>query len=145
MLACVRCHRANDEFGGEAGPHLAGIGATRPREYILESIVYPSAKIAPGFDTTIITRKSGAVIAGSMAGEDAGSVTLRDSDGVAVVVPKADIASRETAPSSMPAVFGSILSKAELRDLVAFVASLTAKPAAESYTGPRALRPPPKD
>ncbi len=145
VLACVRCHRANDEFGGEAGPHLAGIGASRPREYILESIVYPSAKIAPGFDTTIITRKSGAVIAGSMAGEDASSVTLHDSDGVAIVVPKADIASRETAPSSMPAVFGSILSKAELRDLVAFVASLTAKPAVESYTGPRALRPPPTD
>jgi quinoprotein glucose dehydrogenase len=145
VLACVRCHRANDEFGGEAGSHLAGIGAARSREYILESIVYPSAKIAPGFDTTIITRKSGAVIAGSMAGEDASSVTLRDSDGVATVVPKADIASRETAPSSMPAVFGSILSKAELRDLVAFVASLTTKPAAESYTGPRALRPPPTD
>ena len=143
VLACVRCHRAGDDGGGAAGPELTGIGAVKPREYILESIVKPNAKIAAGFDTTVVTRKSGGVVAGSFVAEDDSQLSLRNSDGQVVVVPKGDIASRATGPSPMPEIFGAILTKAELRDLVEFVFSLNSKPIVEENHGPRALRPAP--
>jgi quinoprotein glucose dehydrogenase len=143
VLACVRCHTA-DSAGGEAGPNLAGIGARKSREYILESIVKPNAKIADGFDTQIVTLKSGALTAGVFVSENDRELTLRDSNGKDVVVKKSDIASRTSAPSSMPEIFGTILTKSELRDLVEFVDSLKVKtPAAEAPL--RALVPPPTD
>ena len=143
VLACVRCHTA-DSAGGEAGPNLAGIGARKPREYILESIVKPNAKIADGFDTQIVTLKSGALTAGVFVAENEHDLTLRDTNGKDVVVKKSDIASRTSAPSSMPEIFGAILTKSELRDLVEFVDSLKVKaPATEAPL--RALVPPPID
>ena len=76
-LACARCHRVGTESGGEAGPNLAGIGAKNTRENLLESIVKPNAKIAPGFDTVLITRKSGGSVAGIVASETADTLTLQ--------------------------------------------------------------------
>ena len=119
--------------------------ALQPREYILESIVKPNAKIAQGFDTTVVTRKSGGVVAGSFVAEDDGQLSLKNSDGKVVVVPKSDIASRATGPSPMPEIFGAILTKAEIRDLVEFVSSLKTKPAPKDHSKPRALRPAPVD
>ncbi len=145
VLACVRCHTAETDGGGEAGPKLSGIGATYPREYILESIVKPSAKIAAGFDTQMITRKSGDLTAGVFVSEDAEQVTLRDGNGKNLVVKKSDIANRTSAPSSMPEIFGAILTKAELRDLVEFVSSLKTKPSIKGAPKIRALVPAPTD
>ncbi|HEY4245436.1 MAG TPA: HEAT repeat domain-containing protein [Lacunisphaera sp.] len=143
VLACVRCHTA-DSAGGEAGPNLAGIGARKPREYILESIVKPNARIADGFDTQIVTLKSGAITAGVFVSENDREVTLRDSNGKNVVIEKSAIATRTSAPSSMPEIFGTILTKAELRDLVEFVDSLKVR--APTNNAPlRALVPPPTD
>jgi quinoprotein glucose dehydrogenase len=67
-LPCIRCHRAGAE-GGDAGPNLAGVGAKYSREYLLESVVKPNAKIAPGYDTVVVTLKSGSVVAGIVAKE----------------------------------------------------------------------------
>ncbi len=145
VLACIRCHSAEADGGGEAGPKLVGIGAIKTHEYILESIVKPNAKIAAGFDTQVITSKSGAVTAGTFVSEDADQVTLRDGDGKSLVVKKTDIANRSAAPSSMPEIFGTILTKAELRDLVEYVASLKTMPSAKDAPQIRALVPAPTD
>ena len=67
---------------------------------------------------------------GSIAGEDNASLTLRPVSGEAPIrVPRADIAKRENAPSSMPEIFGTVLTRTELRDLVEYLASLTTPPA----------------
>ncbi len=52
VMACMRCHRTGADAGSEVGPNLADIGARASREQILESIVKPSAKLAPGFDAS---------------------------------------------------------------------------------------------
>jgi len=124
VLACVRCHKVQDE-GGEAGPALDNIGAEKSREYILESIVMPNATIAPGFDSVSLTMKDGSIQVGSIAAEDAKSYTLRPVAGTdPITLVKTDVTKRESAPSSMPEVFGLILTRSELRDLVEYVASL---------------------
>jgi quinoprotein glucose dehydrogenase len=138
-LACIRCHRAGSD-GGDAGPNLADVGAKYTREYILESIVKPNAHIAPGFDTIVVTLKNGTNAAGIVANETADTLTLRNTDNKIVEVKKADIARREGAPSGMPEIYGAILTKRELRDVVEYMASLRDRPIRVDDTKPRALR-----
>jgi quinoprotein glucose dehydrogenase len=142
VMACVRCHRAGLESGGEAGPNLAGVGAKYDREFLLESIVKPNAKISAGFDTVVVTLKAGGVVAGIVAGETAATLTMRDTDNKLHEVKKADIAQRAAAPSSMPEIYGAILTKSELRDVVEYLASLKDAAVPIDANQPRALREP---
>jgi quinoprotein glucose dehydrogenase len=142
VMACIRCHRAGAD-GGDAGPDLADIGARYDRAYLLESIVKPNAKIAPGFDTIVLTLRSGGAAAGIVASEDADTLTLRNTDNKLVTVRKSDIAKREGAPSSMPEIYHTILTRTQLRDVVEFLAGLTEKPTTLDTNKPRALRGPP--
>ncbi|MEO6244444.1 MAG: HEAT repeat domain-containing protein, partial [Opitutaceae bacterium] len=137
-LACIRCHRAGGD-GGDAGPNLAGIGAKQSREYLLESIIKPNAKIAPGFDTIVVTLKNGESAAGIVARETPTTLTLRNVENKIVAVTKADIAKREGAPSGMPEIYGTILTKTQIRDVVEFLASLTDAGQPLDENKPRAL------
>jgi len=124
VLACVRCHKVDGE-GGEAGPALDQIGAAQSRDYILESIVAPNAAIAKGFDAVFLTLKDGSSQAGSIASEDGTTLTLRPASGdQPIQIARANIVKRESAPSSMPEIYGLILTRTELRDLVEYVSSL---------------------
>src|SRR5690606_20827939 len=60
VMACVRCHKVWGS-GGEAGPDLSMIGRQQSPEYILESIIKPNARIAPGFDVIAVTLRDGTV------------------------------------------------------------------------------------
>ena len=125
VAACLRCHEIAGS-GGEAGPDLSKIAATKDRAYILESIIAPNAKIAEGFQTILVTLKNGDLQAGIVKAETADEITLLMPvpDAQPVKVKKADIKSRENAPSGMPPGFDQLLSKRDLRDLVEYVSSL---------------------
>jgi quinoprotein glucose dehydrogenase len=110
--------------GGIVGPVLDGIGAKQSREYLLESIVLPNAKIAPGFETLIIRTSDGHVSTGVLRKETATTLELVDADGKLFDINKADIQSRQRGQSAMPEGFGQILSKRDLRDLVEYLAEL---------------------
>ncbi len=138
-MACIRCHRAGGD-GGDAGPNLAEIGAKQTRAYLLESIVKPNAKIAPGFDTIVVTLKHGTVAAGIVARETTDTLALRNTDNKLVEMAKADIAKRESAPSGMPEIYQTLLTKTQLRDVVEFLASLKTKEQRLEGNKPRALR-----
>ncbi len=124
VLACVRCHEVRGR-GGAAGPSLDTIGRDKPREYLLESIVTPNAAIAAGFDSVALTLKDGSLQVGSIATEDEKTISLRPPTGNSlIVVQKANVVKRESTPSSMPDIFGLILKRGELRDLVEYLSSL---------------------
>lgn len=118
---CNACHRIEEE-GSNVGPPLTHIGA-KGRDYILESLVLPQAKIAPGYGAMSITKKDGTVLAGAPKSETAEVVVLLTPDGKEVKIPAADIAGRTPAISPMPPM-GSILKPEELRDLVEFLTTL---------------------
>jgi quinoprotein glucose dehydrogenase len=124
VVTCARCHRTGDNAGSEAGPNLAGIGARESRDYILQSILKPSAKIAPGFAIATVTRKNGEAVVGTIVDENAQRVRLKIGDDAPFDIARSDIAGIELAPSAMPEIAVHVLSKSEVRDLVESVASL---------------------
>lgn len=54
---CIQCHRVGTE-GREVGPDLTTIGAAQSPEYILDSILDPSAVIVKGYKQTIVYWKA---------------------------------------------------------------------------------------
>lgn len=48
QFTCTACHKVNGQ-GGELGPDLSKIGATRDKNYLRRAILEPSAEIAKGF------------------------------------------------------------------------------------------------
>ncbi len=123
---CLRCHKC--EIGDSVvGPELTHIGATKDRAYLLESIVWPSKKIAEGFETVVLTLKNGDIIAGTLAGQDAAGLKLKvlDAQGKPQVqtVPLAQINERQAAPSPMLPGMGEMLSRTELRDVIEYLAT----------------------
>jgi len=47
-FACIACH-VFEETGGQIGPNLSSIGATRDREYLQRAILDPNADVSEGF------------------------------------------------------------------------------------------------
>ena len=119
---CARCHNAGGE-GQQAGPVLQGIGRRATPEYLLESLLDPSARIAEGYATVSLTLNGGETLDGLLLQERDGRLRLRLISGEVRTVPKADIATRSAHPQSVMPPMGEVLSPRELRDLVAFLAS----------------------
>ena len=133
VLPCARCHKVSGN-GGEAGPDLTHIGKEKDAQYLLESVIKPSAHIAAGFDVVTITLKNGSTETGSVADETGRQLVLKRADGSSATLQKADIAQRVTAPSSMPEIYAQTMSRKQLRDMVAFLKVLT-QPWSDGDTG----------
>jgi len=122
-LSCLRCHKIRGD-GGEVGPELTRIGAEKPREYLLQSIVAPNAAIAQGFETIVVATTDGRVVAGVLKGEDEQTLKLMTPEAELVEILKDDIEERSRGDSAMPADLVTKMSKAELRDLVEFLSRM---------------------
>jgi quinoprotein glucose dehydrogenase len=120
---CQRCHKLAGE-GGEVGPPLDGIGAKQSREYLLESVTLPDKQVAQGYESVTLVLLNGKSVSGVLRSEDASEIKLVTPEGQAVAVKVADVDERRKSKSAMPEDLASKLSKAELRDLVEFLASL---------------------
>lgn len=116
---CMRCH-AGGHGGGDAGPNLAGVALRGDRRYLLESLVNPGAKVAMGFGISSLTLKGGKNVSGIVIEDTADHVDL-DSSGKVLRVMRSDLQSMTPPVSSMPPM-AMILSAAELRDTVAWLA-----------------------
>ncbi len=119
---CVRCHAVNGA-GGEVGPALDNIANVLTREQILESLIEPSARLAPGYGSVTLTLTDGQVVNGILLEENETEMYLRTAEAEPIEVPLRRIAKRENSVSSMPAM-GRMISKRELRDLVEYLGSL---------------------
>lgn len=123
---CVACHRFQKGAGSAVGPPLDAIGRLHPAPYLLESLVLPSAVIAPGYGMATVTLKNGTTLAGTILQETPDKLILRQPDGTEVAVLLADVAQRTPPISVMPPMHG-ILTPRQLRDVVAYLGTLKAK------------------
>lgn len=119
---CVRCHAVGGA-GGVVGPPLDNVGNLLTREEILESLIEPSARLAPGYGTVTLTLTDGQTATGILEKETAHELILRTSDAEPLEIPVSRIQKRENSISAMPAM-GKLITKRELRDLIEYLASL---------------------
>ena len=120
---CVRCHNAGGA-GKQVGPVLAGIGVRVDRDYLMQAILEPSSVIASGYQTVSVELNDGEAYDGVVVSEDASELVLGLPIGGTTEIDKSQIHSRRASQvSSMPSMKG-ILTPHEVRDLIAYLASL---------------------
>ena len=122
-VECIRCHKLYGR-GGEVGPELSTIATRLDRLTLLESIVTPDRRLAPGYETLLVTLNDGETVAGISVSEDASTLTLRLLDGTVQKYDRKRIRSRERGHSAMPSGLAETLGRRQLRDLVEFLTTL---------------------
>ncbi|HEX3987911.1 MAG TPA: PVC-type heme-binding CxxCH protein [Verrucomicrobiae bacterium] len=125
-VSCLRCHKIHGK-GGEVGPDLAGIITRHDREYILESILFPNKQIAAGFESLIVQMNDGKSYSGVVKSQTDDELTLltqEETEFVPVKLKKSDIKKKVNGLSAMPEGIGKVLSKADIRNLVEYLATL---------------------
>jgi putative heme-binding domain-containing protein len=124
-VGCMKCHKVANQ-GGEVGPSLEGVGSKFPRDFLIDSILYPSKQIADGYQQTIIKRKStGMVDYVIIRSETDSELIATDSTGQKIVIPKNDIATRRLSPiSMMPEGLQTAMTPEDFVDLVSYLESL---------------------
>jgi len=119
---CIRCHTVDDK-GGNAGPRLNGVANRISRKQILEALISPSARLAPGFGMITLKLKDGQNLTGILEGESKAGLKLKIGLEPEKVIPNEQIVEKKYASSSMPDM-KVILSRKEIRDVVSFLATL---------------------
>lgn len=119
---CIRCHVVDGQ-GGKVGPDLTNIGRVLTREKLLEALVDPSARLAPGYGTVTLTLKNGENITGILEEERSSYIRLIDSKGDSKKIIRNDIQKLTLIPSAMPTMDG-VLSRDDIRNIVAYLTTL---------------------
>ena len=117
---CAKCHTLFDD-GGKIGPDLTGSQRTNP-EYVLTKVLDPSAVVAKDYQMTVFNLADGRVVNGVVKEENDKVVTVQTQNEV-LRLSKGDIDSRkQSAQSMMPDGQLGMMSDAEVRDLIAYLA-----------------------
>ncbi len=122
---CTRCHslsRSEHELTA-VGPNLGNIGNELSREEILEALIEPSARIAPGFGSVLLSLADESTLQGILLLKDEEELIIKANNPEPIRVRRDRIVKEENLPSSMPPV-GSFLTRREIRDLVEFLSGL---------------------
>jgi putative membrane-bound dehydrogenase-like protein len=123
-LACSKCHVVAGQ-GGAIGPELSGIAAKYPREELIASVLYPSAKISSGYEPAVVALNDGRVLTGLVKSDTPEALEIEDADAKRIKIPKADIEDRKQSDVSlMPNGIVEGLSAADFADLIAYLETL---------------------
>ena len=128
--ACAVCHILFGE-GKQVGPELTHANRA-DREFLLASIVDPSAAIRKEHLAYQVETRDGRMLSGVITDQSGSSLTLATSTGERITLPQAQVASlRESAVSLMPEDLIKPFKPQELRDLFSYLQStkpLSTKP-----------------
>ena len=130
LASCTACHQVQGlgepTSGFRKGPDLTAVGAGLPLDAIIEAVVWPQRQIKEGYETLTLFTDDGDVVSGYLTGEEGGVVRIRDlATGKILEIPTDGITDRLGKTTAMPSGFTNTLTRAELRDLIAFLSTLT--------------------
>jgi len=125
---CSGCHILDGEGSGY-GPELTDVGARRGSARLRESVQNPAKNVPENFLLVETTTGSGQTIRGISLNEDTFSIQLKDQQGRFYSFRKNELRNLKKlrGETPMPA-YGSILSAADLDDLIHFLASQRGRP-----------------
>jgi putative membrane-bound dehydrogenase-like protein len=119
---CAGCHRLFAE-GEQIGPELTG-SERGNLDFLLSSIVDPSALIRKEYQAQTIALRDGRVVTGLIIDENDKTLTLVDSKQQKLVVPRSEVEDRKPSDASlMPDGLLDKLSDSEIRDLFRYLQS----------------------
>ena len=123
---CGICHAfATESEGTGLAPDLTGVASTFGREFILQSIVEPSATINGRFFQTKFTLKNGSSVTGSVIEVAAKKIVIAPvmmNPQATVEIAEADVKSEEPSPvSAMPSGLLNEFTKEQVVELMAFL------------------------
>jgi putative heme-binding domain-containing protein len=120
---CTGCHLIRGE-GGDRGPDLSVIGSQRAPDNLRQSIVDPSARIAPEYRVAKIAGRDNTSYTGFLLNQDTYMVQLLDFNRGLVSVPRSAIQQLSIDSASLMPSYNNRLSGAELDDIVSYLSSL---------------------
>jgi cytochrome c oxidase cbb3-type subunit 3 len=135
---CSGCHMVEGR-GGRLGPELTGVGGSRTRESIIDSVRNPSRRLAWGlteatkefpqeYESVTVVTADGREIKGVTLNEDNFSVQIMDSSEQIHLLEKNKLRSfQKSRVSAMPKYGNEVLSDKDLEDIVAFLTDMGAK------------------
>jgi cytochrome c oxidase subunit 4 len=130
---CVKCHTINENEPPRA-PYLGNVTLRHPDPvYVLQSVLQPSAYIAPGFETNAFRLSNQQdIIEGFLISESVDSYSVRDTNGQVTTFPKSLVTLHKVLPKSlMTEGLASDLSVHDLASIHAFLDSLSKPHAGE--------------
>ncbi|MEL6589053.1 MAG: PVC-type heme-binding CxxCH protein [Bacteroidota bacterium] len=116
---CIRCHVFRGK-GGAVGPDLTAIAQELDHRQLLEALIEPSKRLAPGYGNARLSLQSGEVITGVIVEDSENETILKVGEAEPQTFRSDQIKEKTYLPSSMPSMAG-VLSKREIRDLMAFL------------------------
>jgi putative heme-binding domain-containing protein len=123
-LQCRNCHRVNQR-GRSVGPDLDGIGKRYSSSELLTSVLAPSQKIEPRYQTWLAETSQGLVHSGLLVEESAEEVVIRDASGRDVRLKRENLELLIAQPKSlMPELQLRDATPQDAADLIAFLKSL---------------------
>lgn len=127
--ACKNCHKIGDQ-GKDLGPALDEIGKKyKSRRILLEHVLEPSKFIEPVFVPYLVETADGLVLTGLLETKNDREVAIRDAKNQVHRVPAGDVELIVRQQKSiMPDLLLKDLTKQEVADLIAYLASLRKRP-----------------
>lgn len=120
-LKCATCHKVAGQ-GLEIGPDLTDLASKRTREHILESLLEPSRRVEPQYQSYLLSTVSGETHTGLLVRKENEAVVLKTADNKLITVPAAELESLKPARVSlMPDGQLRDLTPQDAADLLAFL------------------------
>lgn len=122
---CFQCHAILGK-GGRMGPDLSNVGGSRPLAVIRESVVEPAKDLYYlGNEAATVVFKDGKMLSGVAKNRSNYSLQLVDTKGILHLIQMNEVKELTLSASTpMPTDYATRLSKDELRDLLAYLATL---------------------
>jgi cytochrome c oxidase cbb3-type subunit 3 len=121
---CSNCHAIRGQ-GGSMGPDLSNVGGSRPLAVIREAIVEPAKDLYYlGNEAATVELKNGKTLQGVAKNRSNYSLQLVDAQGALHLIQMQDVKKLTVSGTTpMPTDYAKRLSRAELRDLLAYLAN----------------------